>query len=460
MRKHLLWAAFCAAMLFQAGMGASEARAETAPLKAAPADFPCAGSVNNLIVKSQSDPDVRATLDRARLGMVDPPPSAAPQTNPWKGAKDVDELVARMVNFAYKWCTALPTIVGNNDDGLTYIGQNYWFFYKNDAAMHFARGESAAAPYKPFAGGFNYFMEFTKETGAFMSTKASAGNVRQWVDDPRVEIGDYVKTKTDEYTSWNDFFTRRLKTEVMKEEIPSRPVTMPDRDYVVSSPTDCIMNPIVQVFTDKQTGAQTRSYIDNPLQMDTVLDIKNIPITVAQLLRGVPDDVAKQFVGGNGLSCILMPNTYHHYHAPVSGTVVYAAVNTGTTYGYVDWPNLMPNTHNPAQPGTDFSQFEVYQRGVVVMEVSYSGAKPGERLKGYVASIPVGLDTIGSVILNKDIIPSNSNPKPHVKRGYTEIGYFQYGGSMNLLLFSKGLLTPSVQTRMGNQIGILNAPQQ
>ena len=49
-------------------------------------------------------------------------------------------------------------------------------------------------------------------------------------------------------------------------------------------------------------------------------------------------------------------------------------------------------------------------------------------------------------------------PKKKVAYYYhDEIGNFYYGGSLNILLFSKGLASPAVQVRMGNQIAILNA---
>ncbi len=85
-------------------------------------------------------------------------------------------------------------------------------------------------------------------------------------------------------------------------------------------------------------------------------------------------------------------------------------------------------------------------------EVEYKNA-PGlepKILTGYVASIPVGLDTIGSVQIEDDLKGKT------VKRGYTRLGGFLYGGSLDILLFSKGLATGAVQTRMGNQIGVFN----
>jgi phosphatidylserine decarboxylase len=75
----------------------------------------------------------------------------------------------------------------------------------------------------------------------------------------------------------------------------------------------------------------------------------------------------------------------------------------------------------------------------------------GGDITGYVALIPVGLDTIGSVTLNADIVPGKV-----VKRGYTELGNFYYGGSLNIMLYSKGLAGNAVQTRMGNQINLFS----
>lgn len=408
---------------------------------------PCAASISNLVTRSIMDKQVRDALQMALDGMKDPPPSAKTM-NPWKEPKTVHDLVLKLRAYAIDWCVALPQINGNDDDGLKYISPMYWFSYHNPAGKYFVQGLDPLPPHNPLS--LNFFKDFSVETGAFMNTKASTANVMQWVKDPRIEIKDY---KTKEYASWNDFFTREITVDTLNKTIPSRPATMPqdqypERDYIIVSPTDCIMNPVIQVFEEK---GEKRQYIDNPLQLDTVLDIKNIPISVNRLLGSAPQDIKNAFQGGTGLSCILMPNTYHHFHAPVNGTVVHAEVVKGPTFGYDDWANLMPSNHNPAQPGTDFSEFEVYQRGVVIIKVTYKDTD-GKSLTGYVASIPVGLDTIGSVVLDKEIKSGAT-----VTRGYTRIGNFLYGGSMDLLLFSKGLATGSIQTRMGNQIGIINA---
>mgnify|MGYP001805862709 CR=1 FL=1 len=415
---------------------------------------PCGTSISRLVSEVQTNPVTRNALQMALDGMQDTPPSAKPQENIWKTSKTVDELLLQLVDYTLEWCVALPKINGNADDGMKYIGPMYWFYYKNISGSYFSQGIDPASPPNPLPHDLNFFKEFSVESGAFMDSAASTANIKQWIDDPRIEIADYQKQAVDQYPSWNAFFARQITMDAASQTIPSRPATMPleqypERDYIIVAPTDCIMNPLIQVL--ETSAGPTRRYIENPLQLNTVLDVKSIPISVDRLLGNTPAALKARFVGATGLSCILMPNTYHHFHAPVNGTVRHAEVISGPTFGYQDWANLMPANHNPAQLGTDFSLFEVYQRGVVIIEVTYKDADGTSSLTGYVASIPVGLDTIGSVVLDPAIVPGAT-----IKRGYTRIGNFLYGGSMNLLLFSAGLANGTIQTRLGNQIGLFN----
>ncbi|MDP7070301.1 MAG: phosphatidylserine decarboxylase, partial [Phycisphaerales bacterium] len=136
--------------------------------------------------------------------------------------------------------------------------------------------------------------------------------------------------------------------------------------------------------------------------------------------------------------------------APVSGTIVHADVVIDGAYGYSDFANWVPTDGNPGRAGSDFSQFQNFQRGIIVIEVKYAnlpGAEPAE-LTGYVAVVPVGLNTISSVVLSKDCAVGNQ-----VKRGYTRLGNFLYGGSLNILLFSEGLVDgAAIKCRLGEQI--------
>jgi phosphatidylserine decarboxylase len=81
--------------------------------------------------------------------------------------------------------------------------------------------------------------------------------------------------------------------------------------------------------------------------------------------------------------------------------------------------------------------------------------KKPEKLTGYVASIPVGLESVRSVVLNTCDSEQTDhvncfNVGKKVQQGKTEFGNFLFGGSLDILLFSKGMVSPVVQTRMGN----------
>lgn len=419
---------------------------------------PCAGALSYLVEQYYLNPEVPPALDAMANGLVPLPPGYDSRDpgrrleNPWRAANGW-ELFNELLDGFAEWCVFLPEIDGDQDNGLAYLQNFAWAYYRNQAGQDFVQGRNPRDPDSPLDAGRVFTQRFSAERGAFLDSGASTVRIAEWLNDPRIEIEDYQKQRVDEYRSWNEFFSRELTVDSENRTIPSRPTTMPlsrypERDYIVVAPTDCIVNPLVQVLV--MDDEVERRFVENPLQFDTVLDVKGIPISLSRLLRGVPWELAQHFEGGTGLSCVLMPNTYHRFHAPVNGTVRHAGLVEGGTYGYIDWPNWVPLDGNVGRPGTDFSQFEVFQRAVVVIEVEYRDAR-GVMQRGYVASIPVGLDTIGSVYLHEGITAG-----VEVERGYTELGGFLYGGSLDILLFSKGLASAAVQTRMGNQIGILN----
>jgi len=425
------------------------------------AGSPCADA---LISFQNAMADGRSTyaplLARINAGLVSPPVGYTPENAPnmWAQPVGTDPYTGLLRQFAdvfTKWCVFLPQIDGDEDNGLAYIQMIGWFYYQNPDAQIFTQGVN------PMTGEDDpvlakFLKNFSDQRGDFMNSRPSTLYVEQWSDDPRIEIGDYVVPE-DGFKNWNDFFERAIKT-APDGSIPSRPVTMPDRSYVVASPTDCIMNPLVQTLNLGGDRGQVRALIDNPLELNTVIDVKSYPLSMDRMLAGAPDVLKQAFVGGSGLSCILMPNTYHHYHAPVDGVIEYAEIvrvgdgSAAGTYGYYDFPNWVPLNGNVAQAGTDFSQFEVFQRGVIIMKVTYSGAETGDQITGYVAQIPVGLNTIGSVTFDEGTVAG-----AQVTKGVTRLGGFLYGGSLNILLFSKGISSAAVQTRLGNQIAILNA---
>lgn len=381
---------------------------------AAGADSPCKGAIDQLLATYEDDAAFRALTDRA-LANVQPMP-ATPGPNPWQG-RDIHA----MADFFARWCTFLPEVDGSHDDGLRYIEEFAQFYYRNEYGVAFVQRSP----------GREITQRFVRERGAFMDSPASAAKVADWLADPRIEREDYRlpdPTRADGgFASFNDFFARTLK-----DQAASRPQTLPERDYVIAAPTDCIMNTVPQRITDLQAEIPTKF---------------NAALNIVDLLGG--SRYAERFVGGTALSCVLMPNTYHHYHAPVSGQVVEAKLVGGAFFGYDDFPAWAPADGDVGAHGTEFGQFEDFQRGYFIVDTgSY----------GHVALVAVGLNTISSVVFN-DKFQSLSTPVP-LTRG-DELGHFLYGGSLFIMIFEPGRYSSgAVKVRLGNQIGIFETPRE
>jgi len=146
----------------------------------------------------------------------------------------------------------------------------------------------------------------------------------------------------------------------------------------------------------------------------------------------------------------------HHYHAPVTGAIVESDIVDGIYNGIMDGEDWF-NDFNVGESTTDFSIFEDFHRAYFIYKT---------KNHGYVAMIQVGLNTISSIhpsVVNKKstLVPpargkrKAGKPVP-VQKG-DEVGHFAYGGSLNILLFQKGVFS-SVNVLMGQRIGTLSSP--
>ncbi|MEA1919844.1 MAG: phosphatidylserine decarboxylase, partial [Campylobacterota bacterium] len=110
-----------------------------------------------------------------------------------------------------------------------------------------------------------------------------------------------------------------------------------------------------------------------------------------------------------------------------------------------DFPNWAPKNGNVGYHGTDFSQFENFKRGYFIVDTGKYG---------HVALIPVGLNTISSIVFNEKYVDIK---KPvSVTRG-DELGHFLYGGSLFIMIFEpKRYQSDAIKVRLGNQIGIFD----
>ena len=222
---------FLCAVFFSAPAGASNSKAAS----------PCQGSINDLRAAYENNPDFHKLLNMA-MENIQALPAEYPFDNPWHGAAFSD-----IEAFFAEWCTFLPSMKGGHDNGLQYIQRFAWFYYHNDYGIALVK-ESP---------GLEITQKFARERGAYLDSPASTATIKEWMQDPRVEIDEYVlpdpAAADGGFKSFNDFFSRRFKN--INE---SRPQTMVDRDYIIAAPTDCIMNSIPQRISAITTKIQTK----------------------------------------------------------------------------------------------------------------------------------------------------------------------------------------------------------
>ena len=312
----------------------------------------------------------------------------------------VDRL-ENLTKFFKEWYNWSP----NSHSSLNYIQKFSWLYYDNQSGLDFIRTEPGYLMTK-------YFVELE---GQKMDSLKSLHIVDKWIQEIGTEINQY-KIPDGGFKSFNEFFSRELK-------VP-RSVSSQDDDSVVVAPVDSIIN-----------------MIKNELSIDKPIQVKTQKLSLRKLL--CDSKFIYNFEGGTAVSCVLTPTVYHRYHAPVSGIVVETREDvTGQYFGIKDFPKLL----NQGNVGLayDYSVFEHFRRGYIIIKT---------RNYGYVAMIPVGLNNISSVVFKEKFKNVDDQNPIEIKKG-EEIGYFQYGGSLNILLFEKNRF-PSIRIPQGQIIGTL-----
>lgn len=331
-------------------------------------------------------------LTDSMLAHVQPLPDGSP--NFWKG-KSVDDLYS----FLNQWFYTLPTVSNGLDDIIKFSQ----LYYHNPYGLRFVNEEP----------GLSWTMDFVREQGKFMDSPRSTGSIATWLGEASLHNEEYVVPRGG-YTSFNSFFTRDLKKGM-------RPVARPDDDSVIVSPADGMID-----------------HLNVDLKLDTPLPVKGrMKLSLNQLLA--KSAFASRFIDGSAESVILMPRNYHHFHAPVSGQLVESRVNVGNVlFGSQLMDFFMAGN-------LDFSVFENYKHGYFIFRTKQFG---------YVAMIPVGLETIGSVVFEHRVKDISAGHEVIVRKG-EKLGHFAYGGSLVILLFEKDRFN-SFSVQQGQQIGVFS----
>ncbi len=337
----------------------------------------------------------KKTID-LMLKNVSPLPNGG--VNPWKD-KNFDDLC----EFVNEWFYFLP----NTHNGLDRILKFSFLYYNNPDGMNFVLKEP----------GLSWANSFIDERGKFMDSPESVRIIEEWLSDNSLNNEEF-ELPIDGFKSFNEFFTRDLKPGV-------RPIDDATDKSVLVSPADGVINMIA-----------------NELELDTEIPTKGrMTMSLNSLLN--QSSYAKKFVGGSAMAIFLMPDNYHHYHSPITGKIVESNENVGKRlFGMPDILDMFNNGN--LGYNKDYSVFEDFKHGYFIIETGDYG---------FIAMIPIGLQTIGSVVFEdayKDV--SNDNPK-QIHKG-EKLGHFKYGGSTVLLIFEKGKLN-SMTVEQGQRIGKL-----
>lgn len=220
---------------------------------------------------------------------------------------------------------------------------------------------------------------------------------------------DEAELPVDEYATFEEFFTRRLRPGL-------RPVA--EGEQVVVSPVDALV---------AKVGAA---------EGGCLVQAKGLDYTVAALLNDPAD--GRAFEGGPYVTLYLAPRDYHRIHAPLSGSV--------EGYSYVPgelWPvNRLGVRHVPGLFCTNERL------------VSFLATRAGR-----VAVVKVGAMCVGRVRASYDDVVTHSGrgasrrrydrPVP-IKKG-EELGVFELGSTV-ILLFEPGRVAFDPSLREGGRV--------
>jgi len=244
--------------------------------------------------------------------------------------------------------------------------------------------------------------KLTRLIELYMNTRISTLKIDPFIKENKINISDYEKKF---YTSYNDFFTRKIKKS-------RRPVNMePD---VLISPSD---------------GKVTVYPISDKL----IVNIKNIDYSIKSLL--LDRELAEELEGGWLYVIRLTVDNYHRYCYPDSG---YQHENY-----YI--PGFFHTVNPVALENT--SVFAQNCRAYTIIDSDHFGR---------IIQMEVGAMGVGRIV--------NYKESEFVERG-EEKGYFEFGGSTVCLFVPKGSAVPDPDmikntaegfetlVKMGEQIG-------
>ena len=212
--------------------------------------------------------------------------------------------------------------------------------------------------------------------GDMMDSPKSVKKIKPFVEEYNIDLS--IAQKKD-FTSFNDFFTRKLKTDAREIDTSSNVIVSP-ADGKALAYSD-ISN---QDFIVKGYRFNVKSFLDDPT-------------------------LAEKFGSGSLIIVRVCPTDYHRYHFPVSGVITKGVKIDGDYYSV-----------NPIAVKKMVELFCLNKREYVTISTPEFGD---------IIMAEVGATMVGSII---------QTYKGDIAIKGEEKGYFKFGGSTVVLLFEKG----------------------
>jgi len=212
--------------------------------------------------------------------------------------------------------------------------------------------------------------------GEMMDSPSSADKIKPFVEELNIDMSEAQK---EDFNSFNDFFTRKLKS-------GTRPIDT--NTNIITSPADGKVMAWVNISNPDFLVKGQRFNVTSFLNDET--------------LSGI-------YTEGSLIVIRLAPNDYHRFHFPISGSVSDLTKIEGDYYSV-----------NPIALGEMVEIFCMNKREYVVISNPTFGA---------VVMAEVGATMVGSII--------QTYKGKTAKKG-AEKGFFEFGGSTVVILFEKG----------------------
>jgi phosphatidylserine decarboxylase len=259
-----------------------------------------------------------------------------------------------------------------------------------DAAIKWAYQTLSGKLFSPLLFGSSLL---SRMLGWYFDSSWSRGKIAKAIDDLEIDVNEFAKPQN-EFKSFNDFFTRKLKEE-------ARPFSDDSCDFL--SPAD------------------GRLLVYDDIVGDTCVQVKGIEDSLHSLFGRDIDD----FNGGKVAVLRLCPADYHRFHFPCTGTIVEQAKIEGKYHSV-----------NPLALNANARIFCINKRSYTLIDT--------ERF-GRLAFMEVG--AFGVAGIHQTFSGTQVEPMQ-------EKGYFDFGGSTIVLVFQKGKIEFSEDLIKHSQNGI------